>query len=79
MHKIQLKYPIPFEGAQLTEIEVRRPKVADVTAVRKGKRDEAEQEVALIAALSGLPVSAIEELDLADYKALQEMLSGFFG
>jgi hypothetical protein len=50
-----------------------------VTAARKGKKDEAEQEVALIATLTGLPVSAIEELDLADYKKLQEVLGGFFG
>ena len=79
MDTIKLDYPIDFEGGKLAEINVRRPKVSDVTAARKGKKDEAEQEVALIATLTGLPVSAIEELDLADYKKLQEVLGGFFG
>jgi hypothetical protein len=79
METITLDYPIDFEGGKLAEVKVRRPKVSDVTAARKGKKDEAEQEVALIATLTGLPPAAIEELDLADYKKLQEVLSGFFG
>jgi hypothetical protein len=79
MDTITLKYPIDFEGGKLSEITIRRPKVSDVTTARKSKKDEAEQEVALIAALSGLPPSAIDELDIADYKAVQEVLQGFFG
>jgi hypothetical protein len=79
MDPITLDYPIDFEGGKLSEITIRRPKVSDVTAARKGKKDEAEQEVTLIASLSGLPASAIEQLDLADYKKLQEVLQGFFG
>lgn len=79
MDTITLDYPIDFEGGKLTKVDLRRPKVADVIAARKGKKDEAEQEVGLIATISGLPPAAIEELDLADYKKLQEYLSGFFG
>ena len=78
MDKITLKYPIDFEGGKLTEVSIRRPKVSDVTNARKSKKDDAEQEVALIATLSGLPSAAIEELDVADYKAIQEVLQGFF-
>lgn len=78
MDTITLDHPIDFEGAKLSEIKLRRPKVSDVTAARK-KKDEAEQEVALVATLSGLPQAAIEDLDLADYKKIQEVLSGFFG
>lgn len=79
MDPIKLDHPIDFEGAKLSEIILRRPKVADVTAARKGNKDEAEQEVQLMAKLAGLPPSAIEELDIADYKKLQEVLTGFFG
>ncbi len=79
MDPIKLDHPIDFEGAKLSEITLRRPKVSDVTAARKGHKDEAEQEVSLVAKLSGLPASAIEELDIADYKKLQEVLAGFFG
>lgn len=77
--KIKLKYPIPFEGGTLSEVSLRRPKVKEVAVARKGNKDEAEQEIALIAALAGLPPSAIEELDLADYKTIQEALQSFFG
>jgi hypothetical protein len=77
--EIELQFPIDFEGGKLSKVELRRPKVADVVKARKGLKDEAEQEVALIAKLSGLPPAAIEDLDIADYKKLQEVLSGFFG
>lgn len=77
--EIELQFPIDFEGGKLSKVELRRPKVADVVKARKGLKDEAEQEVALIAKLSGLPPAAIEYLDIADYKKIQEVLSGFFG
>lgn len=77
--EIDLLYPIDFEGGKLSKVELRRPKVSDVVKARKGLKDEAEQEVALISKLSGLPPAAIEDLDVADYKKLQEVLSGFFG
>lgn len=77
--EIDLQYPIDFEGGKLSKVELRRPKVSDVVKARKGLKDEAEQEVALISKLSGLPPAAIEDLDIADYKKLQEVLSGFFG
>lgn len=79
MDPIKLDYPIQLEGRDLLEITLRRPKVSDVVTVRKGKRDEAEQEVSLIATLSGLPPSAVESLDLSDYKKLQAILADFFG
>lgn len=79
MDPITLTYPVDFEGGKLNEITLRRPKVSDVTAARKTAKDDAAQEVALVAKLAGLPTSIIEELDLGDYKKLQEHLQGFFG
>lgn len=79
MDPIPLEFPIDFEGKKLTEITMRRARVQDVVNARKGKLDEAEQETKLIATLCGLPPAAILELDLADYKKLQEVLQSFFG
>jgi len=79
METITLKHPFSFEGGTLEEIQIRRPKVADVTKAKKGSKDDSEQEIALIATLAGLPPAAIGELDLEDYKAIQDILAGFFG
>lgn len=79
MTEIELEYPIDFEGGKLKSVTLRRPKVGDVVKARKGLKDEADQEVAIIAKLSGLPPAAIEDLDISDYKKIQEVLSGFFG
>ena len=79
MTPIILDYPIDFEGGKLTKITLRRAKVADVVSSQKGKAEDAEKEVRLLAALAGLPQSAIEDLDVSDYKKLQTELSGFFG
>lgn len=76
---IDLAYPIEFEGTKLTKITLRRPSVKDARKARTAHKDAADQEIALVSALSGLPPSAIEELDLSDYSKIQEALSGFFG
>jgi hypothetical protein len=79
MDTITLEYPVPFEGGELKEIKLRRPKVSDIVAARKSKKDEAEQEITMISKLTDIPPETIETLDLADYKKIQEALSGFFG
>lgn len=38
---------------------------------------DAEKEVALIANLASISREAVEELDLADYSKIQEVLQGF--
>lgn len=40
-------------------------------------QSDAEKEVALIANLADLPKETIEELDLADYNKIQEVLQDF--
>lgn len=76
---INLDYPIDFEGGKLSNITLRRPSVKDARNARTKHKDAADQEIALIASLAGLPPSAIEDLDMSDYAKLQEALSGFFG
>lgn len=75
----KLDHPIPFEGRTLSEITMRRAKVSDTLSARKGGRDNADQEIHLIASLAGLPPAAIEDLDMQDYAKLQAVISLFFG
>lgn len=76
---VKLEHPIQLEGGELAEITIRRPKVRDARDARTKHANPADQEIALLAKLSGLPPAAIEDLDMADYAKLQEVLTGFFG
>lgn len=79
MDPIKLDHPVTVEGREITEIELRRPKVREARDARKKHKDPADQEIELVSQLSGLPPAAIEELDIADYSKIQEVLAGFFG
>lgn len=75
--KIDLKYPIKTgEGKTVSSLELRRAKVADLRAASRGSDSQEDQEVALLASLSGLLPEDVLELDLADYKALQDAFRG---
>lgn len=78
---VKLDHPVRIESEnrELTEITLRRPKVSDAKQARKGRTDDADQEIALIANLASLPPSVIEDLDMSDYSKLQKVLAGFFG
>lgn len=76
--KIKLKYPFKHAGMELTEITLRRPKVKDyLTAKKVGGNDDSEAEIALFASLTGVEPNVLEELDMLDYKKLQEVYQGF--
>ena len=79
MDTITLDHPITVEGREVKEITLRRPKVREARDARKKHKDPADQEIELVSQLSGLPPSAIEEFDIADYSKIQEVLAGFFG
>ena len=74
---ITLKYPIKVDGKEVKDIDFRRPKVKDMKKSSKMTKDESEAELLLFADLANLPVEAIEELDLWDYKVLQEEFKSF--
>lgn len=79
MTKIKLQYPIKFDGATINEISLRRPNVKDMRVARITGKDDATQELNLIANLSQLTPDAIDSLDMADFVAVQKALAGFFG
>ncbi len=57
-------------------VKMRSPKVRDLKMVNHIE-DEIEKEENLIANLTGLSVDELDEMDLADYKKLQDALMGF--
>ncbi len=77
MEEIKLKYPIKVDGIEIKSLKMRRPKVRDRMAVEKQSASDAEKEVNLIANLCEVSPDALSELDLADYKLLQDKITDF--
>ncbi len=77
MQKIKLTEPIKIDGTLVSELTLRRPKIRGRLAVERMGNSDAEKEVALIANLASISREAVEELDLADYSKIQEVLQGF--
>ena len=75
--RIPLGQPIEHDGLPIKEIALRRPTVGDHLAAQKTGGTDAEREIRLIANLAELPPEAIHQLDMADYMAIQQVLSGF--
>lgn len=75
--EIFLKYPVQLaSGKTLEKLTLRRAKVVDLKEASRGNASQEDQEVALLARLSGLLPEDLLELDLADYKALQDAFRG---
>jgi hypothetical protein len=74
---ITLDYPLADGGSEVTELKLRRPKVRDQLAASHQKGSDADQELALFANLCDLTPALIEELDIKDYRKLQEAYMGF--
>lgn len=76
--KVDLKYPVESNGVQVSSLTMRSPKVKDLLAAEKAvKGGDAEREVYLLAMLCGVKPSTIEELEMSDYKILQEKSQSF--
>ncbi len=68
MQNIKLNYPIESDGANITDLNMRRSKVKDrlIVAKMKNSSDE-EKEIRLFANLCEVAPNIIEELDESDY------------
>lgn len=75
---VPLQYPVTHEGTEYTSLSMRRPKVRDEKAARRVGKDPADQELRLVANLCEVAPDVLDELDLADYKAVQDAYRGFF-
>ena len=77
--RLELEHPVRVDGAEHRHLEMRRPKVRDERDARRAGADDAAREIALFANLCEVPPSVIEELDMADYRRLQGVYTGFAG
>ena len=79
MQNIKLNYPIESDGANITDLNMRRSKVKDrlIVAKMKNSSDE-EKEIRLFANLCEVAPNIIEELDESDYANLQKTYMDFF-
>jgi hypothetical protein len=74
---VKLKIPVTFNGESIEQIELRRPKAADLVNAQDELGNPARQEAHLIAKLACVSATVIFELDAADYIRVQEVLKGF--
>lgn len=71
---ITLNFPITLgTGETLDTLSVRRAKVKDIRKMSEHKND-ADKEMHLLSALTGLVPEDLDNLDISDYAKLQEVM-----
>lgn len=74
---VPLKYPVTVDGVEYDKLELRRAKARDNLHAESAGGSTGRREVALLASLAGVAPNVIEELDMADYTAVQNAVEGF--
>ena len=77
---IELRYLVIIDGTEMKALCMRRPKVRDQILMEKSGmagKSAAEKEVLLFANLCEIAPGDVEELDMGDYRRLQEAYSAF--
>ena len=76
--QIKLSHPVVSDGTELRVLSLRRPKVRDVLLAAKIGGTDEEKEIRVLANLCEVAPDVVEELDMADYKRLQDGYRSFF-
>ncbi len=71
-----LVHPITVDGREIKELNVRRPKVRDNLIASK-KETDADREMTMMSLLTGEDDSVLQEMDMLDFEALQQVVVGF--
>ncbi len=71
-----LVHPIAVDGREIKELNVRRPKVRDNLIAQK-KETDADREMTMMSLLTGEDESVLQEMDMLDFGALQQVVVGF--
>ena len=74
---IELDYPVVVSGIETSVLTIRRPKVADILIGEKKGKSDAEKEIAIFSSLCETSPDIIKELDMSDYKKLQQEYESF--
>lgn len=73
-----LKTPVTHNGVTYNELTFRRPKTGDMMILDKFD-GEMSKMVALIAAISDVPIQVVKEADFADFTAISEVVAPLLG
>ncbi len=76
-NEIKLIHPVTIDNQAYTTLSMRRPKVRDMLASDKQGGSDGEKEIRIFTNLCEVPPSVIEEMDLVDYRKLQEVHQDF--
>lgn len=73
---ISLDFPIKDgEGKDITELKIRRAKVADIKKMSNFNGTDADREIYMLSLLTGLVPEDFDAMDIADYAKVQTTLS----
>lgn len=78
METIRLQYPVTVDGEDITELTLRRPKVADLKRAEKHKNNF-EKSIHIIADLAEVSPKVVEALDASDFAAASATVGEFMG
>ena len=73
--RFELKRPFKVGELSVTEVIIQRPKTKDFVAVGSIPADSAEADAALLSSLSGLPMSAVLQIDIDDLSRIRTQLA----
>ncbi len=76
-----LTTPITIDGVQVSQIQLRRPKMRDMKKMQSRKGSEVEQITYLMTMLADLAPNDLDEMEFSDFLELQEKINeaGFLG
>jgi hypothetical protein len=74
---IKLLTPIEVDGAKVTGLRMREPRVKDQLVSQEIKGSDAEKELAMMANLCEVSPDDLKQLTLRDYKQVQKVFLGF--
>lgn len=77
---LALQHPINVEGSDVTELQIRRPKLKDLKGLNLADLESLSGEalIQLISSLAEIPPSSAEQIDVADFDAIGDMIQSFF-
>ena len=75
--EIPLDHPVTVHGQEYSQVRMRRPKARDSRDAQRPGEGSAHSEIRLFTSLCDVPLEVIEEMDMADYGALQDTYRGF--